>query len=45
MPAQQRATRVTIAIVMTAKMTAHRWQLRLRIGDGDDTASREAAVR
>jgi hypothetical protein len=30
---------------MTAKMPAHRWQLRLRIGDGDDTASHETAAR
>ena len=28
-----------------AKTPAHRRQLRLRIGDGDDTASREAAAR
>jgi len=37
--------RVTITIAMTAKMPAYRWQLRLRIGNGDNTASREAAAR
>jgi len=30
---------------MTAKTPAHRRQLRLRIGDGNNTASREAAAR
>jgi len=30
---------------MTAKRPVHQWQLRLRIGDGDDTVSREAAAR
>jgi len=37
--------RVTITIATTAKTPAHRRQLRLNIGDGDDTASREAAAR
>ena len=36
---------MTIAIATTAKTPAHQQQLRLRIGDGDDTASREAAAR
>jgi len=44
-PARRRATRVTITIATTAKTPAHRQQLPLRIGDGDDTASREAAAR
>ena len=30
---------------MTAKMSAHRWQLHMRIGDGDDTASCEIVTR
>ena len=38
------ASWVTITIATTAKMPAHRRQLRLRIGDDDDTASREAAA-
>ena len=38
-PARRDATRVTIAIATTAKTPAH------RIGDGDDTASREAVAR
>ena len=45
MPAQQHVMRVTITIATMAKTPAHRRQLRLRIGDGDDTASREAAAR
>jgi hypothetical protein len=34
-----------MAIAMTAKTHTHRRQQRLRIGDGDDTASYEAATR
>jgi len=37
--------RVTIAIATTTKTPAHRRQLLLRIGDGDDTASHETAAR
>jgi hypothetical protein len=44
MPSRQCATRVTIAIATTAKTPAHRRQLHLRIGDGDDTASHETAA-
>jgi len=36
---------VTITIATTAKTPAHRRQLRLRIGDGDDTAIHETAAR
>ena len=36
---------MTTAITITAKTPAHRRQLCLRIGDGDDTASCEAAAR
>ncbi len=37
--------RVTIAIAATAKIPVHRRQLRLCIGDGNDTASHEMASR
>ena len=36
---------MTITIATTAKAPAHQRQLRLCIGDGNDTASREAAAR
>jgi hypothetical protein len=45
MRARRRATRVTIAIATTAKMPAHLQQLRLCIGDGKNTSSREVAAR
>jgi len=44
MPAQRRATRVTTAIATMTMMPVHQWQLRLCIGNGDNTASREAAA-
>ena len=41
----RQSPRATIPIAMTAKTHAHRRQQHLRIGDGDDTASCEAATR
>ncbi len=41
MLSQRCATRMTIAIATTVKMPAHRRQLRLRINDGNNTASHE----
>jgi hypothetical protein len=43
-PAQRDATRKTITFATTAKTPVHQRQLRLRIGDGGDTASRKAAA-
>ena len=40
----QQSPRAIIAIGITAKMPAHRWQRHLRVGNGNDTASCEATA-